>query len=127
MSSAPTVAAAVGAKGAMFTRQRLVLGALWLTAAAAAWGALEPAVTGANVDSADIVFHIVGASFAACGLLALHRRPASVVGRLMVVTAFLFFARPLLLRVDSSLARTVAFAVTTERRSAPTTASASPR
>jgi len=127
MSSAPSVAAVASAKSAMFSRQRLLLGALWLIAAAAAWGALEPAVTGANVDSADIVFHIVGASFAACGLLAIHRRPSSLVGRLMVVTAFLFFARPLLLRVDSSLARTVAFAVTTERRSAPTTASASPR
>ena len=93
------------------SRRGLVLAGLWVTAAAAQWGALRPVLTGEHADPPVILYHVIGASFAVCGLLALYRRPDGRTGRLMVVTGFLFFARPLLGRVDSSLAQTVGMAI----------------
>jgi signal transduction histidine kinase len=89
----------------------LVLAALWVTAAAAQWAALRPALTGEHASAAVILYHLVGASFAACGLLAWYRRPDGRTGQLMVATGFLFFFRPLLSRVDSSLAQTVGMTI----------------
>jgi signal transduction histidine kinase len=89
----------------------LVLVGLWVIAVAAQWGALRPVVSGEHVGPAVILYHLVGASFAACGLLAWYRRPHGRTGRLMVLTGFLFFARPLLSRVDWSLAQTMGVAV----------------
>jgi signal transduction histidine kinase len=91
--------------------RRVVLAGLWVIAVAAQWGALQPVVSGEHVRPAEVLLHLVGASFAACGLLAWYRRPDGRTGRLMVVTGFLFFARPLLSRVDSSLSQTVAVAI----------------
>jgi signal transduction histidine kinase len=87
-----------------------VLAALWVTAAAAQWAALRPALTGEHTSAAVILYHLVGASFAGCGLLVWYRRPESPTGPLMVMTGFLFFGRSLLSRVDSSLAQTVGMA-----------------
>src|SRR5438105_2819902 len=67
-SSAVVVRSAVG-------RRRFVLAGLWVIAAAAQWGALWPAVSGEHSSAAKIALHVVGGSFAACGLLAWHRRP----------------------------------------------------
>ena len=92
-------------------RRSFVLAGLWVTAAAAQWGALRPAVSGEHSSAAKIVLHVVGGSFAACGLLAWHRRPDGRTGRLMVVTGFLLFAGPLLSRVDWRLAQTLAVAI----------------
>ena len=100
-----------GSLNSVVSRRRLVLAGLWVTAAAAQWGALRPVVTGEHKSSAVILYHVVGASFAVCGLLAWYRRPDSRTGPLMVVTGFLFFARLLLSRVDSSLAQTVGMAI----------------
>jgi signal transduction histidine kinase len=88
-----------------------VLAGLWLTAAAAQWAALEPVLAHRHANPSVIVYHVVGASFAACGLLAWHRRPESRTGLLMVATGFLFFARPLLGRVDSALAQTTGLVI----------------
>jgi signal transduction histidine kinase len=84
---------------------------LWLTAAAAQWGALRPVVTGEHADAPVILYHVVGASFAACGLLVWHRWPDGRTGRLMVATGFLLFLRPLLSRIDWPLAQTVGMAI----------------
>jgi signal transduction histidine kinase len=92
-------------------RRSFVLAGLWVTAAAAQWGALRPAVSGEHSSAAKIVLHVVGGSFAACGLLAWYRRPDGRTGRLMVVTGFLLFAGPLLSRVDWPLAQTLAVAI----------------
>ena len=52
----------------------------------------------APIQGIEVVFTLVGGSFAACGLLAWRRRPDSRSGLLMVATGFLFFvvaaARP---------------------------------
>ena len=53
-----------------------------------------------------IVFRIVGGLFAACGLVAWRRRPDNHSGRLMTATGLAFLASPLLLQLDSPLART---------------------
>src|SRR4051794_5221112 len=91
-------------------RRSVVLAALWVTAAAAQWAALRPALTGEHTSPEVILYHLVGASFAACGLLAWYRRPDSRTGPLMVATGFLFFARSLLSRLDWPLAQTVGMA-----------------
>jgi signal transduction histidine kinase len=63
---------------------------MWVLAAAAALGALVPIVfrDGAPVDGADLVYRLVGGSFAAFGLVAWHRRPDSRTGPLMVATGY---------------------------------------
>ena len=51
--------------------------AMWLLTGAAAFGALIPVIFNrdAPVVAADLVYRLVGASFAAFGLIAWHRRP----------------------------------------------------
>ena len=88
-----------------------MLAGLWVTVAAAQWGALRPVVSGEHASASEILLHVVGGSFAACGLLAWYRRADGRTGRLMVMTGFLFFVRPLLSRLDWSLAQTVGVAI----------------
>jgi signal transduction histidine kinase len=82
-----------------------------MTAAAAEWAALRPVVFQEHVQPEVVLYHVVGGSFAACGLLAWHRRPQSRVGPLMVVTGLLFFVHVTLGRLHSSLAETIGIAV----------------
>jgi signal transduction histidine kinase len=89
-------------------KQKLLLAALWIATAAAQWGALQPTLARGHLQPAVLLYHVVGASFAACGLLAWRRRPESLVGLLMVVTGYLFYARLLLSRLDSSFVQTFA-------------------
>jgi signal transduction histidine kinase len=72
---------------------------------------LGPVLAGEHATAPEILLHLVGASFAACGLVAWYRRPEGRTGRLMVVTGFLFFARPLLSRVDWPVAQTIGVAI----------------
>jgi signal transduction histidine kinase len=51
----------------------------------------------------------VGGSFAACGLIAWHRRPDNASGRLMTATGFAFYVSPLLGLLDHPLARTLGY------------------
>src|SRR3954451_6013534 len=100
-----------GSMSTAFSRRRLLLAGLWLTAAAAEWAALRAVVFQEPVRPEVVLYHVVGGSFAACGLLAWHRRPASRAGPLMVVTGRLFFVHVTLGRLDSSFAETVGIAV----------------
>ena len=61
----------------------------------------------APVQGLQVVFGLVGGSFAACGLVAWRRRPDSRSGALMTATGFAFFIYPLLSQIDAPLAATV--------------------
>src|SRR4051794_36142342 len=52
---------------------------LWTLAVAAEFGALVPIIFGSatEIEGADVVYRLVGGSFAAFGLIAWHRRPDS--------------------------------------------------
>ena len=60
--------------------------AMWAAAVAAEFGVLVPVIFahGAPHAGYDIAFRLLGGSFAACGLIAWHRRPDSRSGALMV-------------------------------------------
>jgi hypothetical protein len=59
------------------------------------------------VSGIDVVFGLVGGSFAASGLVAWWRRPDSRTGALMTATGFAFFISPLLRQLDGAVAYTV--------------------
>jgi len=84
---------------------------MWVAVVAAEFGALAPFIFGPDVpiEPVQIVFRLVGGSFAACGLVAWHRRPDSYSGRLMTATGFAFFASPLLAQLDSPIAITASY------------------
>jgi signal transduction histidine kinase len=54
----------------------------------------------------DVVFSLVGGSFAAFGLIAWRRRPDSRSGVLMTATGFAFMVPPILSQLDGALAHT---------------------
>jgi signal transduction histidine kinase len=83
--------------------------ALWIAVAVAEALALRPVLfdRDAPVQGIEVVFTLVGGSFAACGLIAWRRRPDSRSGLLMVTTGFLFFVSPLLGQLDGELANTL--------------------
>ena len=60
----------------------------------------------APIRGLDVVFTLVGGSFAAFGLVAWHHRPDSRSGMLMTATGFGFFISPLLGQVDGPVAAT---------------------
>jgi signal transduction histidine kinase len=84
--------------------------ALWAAAVAAEVAVLRPALfdRDAPVQGLEVVFACVGGSFAACGILAWHRRPDSRSGAWMTATGFAFFLPALLGQLDSALAGTLA-------------------
>jgi signal transduction histidine kinase len=89
-------------------RPRAVWALLWVLAAAATFGALAPVLfRHVPFEPIDVAFRIVGASFAACGLVAWRRRPDNRSGLLMTATGFALFATPLLAQVDAPLAQTL--------------------
>ena len=61
---------------------------------------------GDPVPGWDVLYRLIGGSFAACGLIAWHRRPDSRSGRLMTATGFAFFITPLLSQLDAPVAQT---------------------
>jgi signal transduction histidine kinase len=85
--------------------------ALWAAAAVAEFGALVPVLFPGDLPVAgiDVAFRLIGGSFAACGLVAWHRRPDSRSGLLMTATGFAFFVSPLLSQVDWLPAQAVAY------------------
>ena len=81
--------------------------ALWTLAVAAEFGALVPIIFGdAPVEGADVVYRLVGGSFAAFGLVAWHRRPDSRSGPLMTATGFGLLVSLLLKQIHTGVALT---------------------
>jgi len=89
--------------------RRAVLAALWCAAVAAEAVALRPVLLDRDtpIQGIEVVFSLVGFSFAACGLVAWRRRADSRSGLLMTATGFLFFVAPLLGQLDGAFANTV--------------------
>lgn len=58
---------------------------------------LSPTMTGAGsaLDAVTVLFHLIGGSFAACGLIAWRRRPDNRTGAWLVATGVGFFVAPL--------------------------------
>src|SRR3954463_599439 len=80
---------------------------MWTLAVAAEFGALVPIIFGdAAVVGADVVYRLVGGSFAAFGLIAWHRRPDSRSGPLMTATGFGLLVSLLVKQIDTGLAQT---------------------
>lgn len=81
----------------------------WTLTAAAVFGAMAPVIfRHVPFTPIDLVFRLVGGSFAACGLVAWRRRPDSRTGALMTATGAAFFVSPLLGQVPYPLAQTAA-------------------
>jgi signal transduction histidine kinase len=82
--------------------------ALWAAAIAAELAVLAPVVFGDEpAPGFRIVFRLIGGTFAACGLIAWHRRPDSRSGPLMIATGFGLFIEPLFGQFDSPTLQTV--------------------
>ena len=81
---------------------------LWTAAVAAELGALVPILTrgDAPLVAADVVYRLVGGSFAAFGLVAWHRRPDSRTGLLMTATGFGLIVSLLLKQIHAGVALT---------------------
>ena len=84
--------------------------ALWTAAVAAEVAVLRPALFDRDtpVQGLEVVFACVGGSFAACGLIAWHRRPDSRSGALMTATGFAFSLPAVWGQIDAPLAGTLA-------------------
>jgi signal transduction histidine kinase len=82
--------------------------ALWTAAVAAEAGALVPILTRGDTPlvAADVVYRLVGGSFAAFGLVAWHRRPDSRTGLLMTATGFGLLVSLLLKQIHAGVALT---------------------
>src|SRR3954465_3730438 len=81
---------------------------MWTLTVAAEFGALVPIIFAADVaiEPADLVYRLVGGSFAAFGLLAWRRRPDSRSGPLMTATGFGLLVGLLLEQVDTGVTLT---------------------
>jgi signal transduction histidine kinase len=75
--------------------------ALWALAGAIQIVALLPVIRGQALPGWDVIFRLVGGSFAACGLVAWRRRPDSHSGRLMYATGIASFAYPVLFQIHA--------------------------
>jgi signal transduction histidine kinase len=82
---------------------------LWALALAAELGALIPILFPgeASVAGADVVYRLVGGSFAACGIVAWQRRPDSRSGPLMMATGFGLLVSLLLNQIHAGVTLTL--------------------
>ena len=78
-------------------------------ALAAEFGALVPIIFPGEtpVEGADVVYRLVGGSFAAFGVIAWHRRPDSLSGPLMTATGFGLLVSLLLKQIESGVTLTL--------------------
>ncbi|MDA0162470.1 histidine kinase [Solirubrobacter ginsenosidimutans] len=95
-------------QGSSRTHGLLFWAALWAAAIVCEFLALWPVLSsgGDPVQGWDVLYRLIGGSFAACGLIAWHRRPDSRSGLLMTATGFAFFITPLLSQLDAPAAQT---------------------
>src|SRR3954470_21483506 len=91
------------------TRSPWFWGVLWIATAAAGFIAQIPVLTdrGPPVPVDEVLHNLSGVSFAACGLVAWHRRPDSAVGPMLTVTGFGVLLSAILGQVDAPLAFTL--------------------
>ncbi len=82
---------------------------LWALALLAGFGSIAQFLLEQEspVEPVQVVFRLVGFSFAACGLIAWRRRPDSHSGRLLTATGFAFCVSPLLALAGSPVALTL--------------------
>jgi signal transduction histidine kinase len=83
---------------------------LWALAVAAEFGALVPVLFPGEepVETVQVIYRLIGGSFAACGLIAWRRRPDSRSGQLMTAAGVGFFLSPLLSQFHAPIAQTAA-------------------
>jgi signal transduction histidine kinase len=113
--SAPWAAAATGHRSpdvlsrfAVSARHPAFWPALWGLVVATELVVLAPIVLGDEpTPGYRVVFRLIGGSFAACGLIAWHRRPDSRSGPLMIATGFGLFVEPLFGQFHSAELQTV--------------------
>jgi signal transduction histidine kinase len=84
--------------------------ALWAAAIAGEFGALVPVIFPGDerVETVQVIYRLIGGSFAACGLIAWRRRPDSRSGQLMAAAGAGFFISAILSQFDPPLAQTAA-------------------
>ena len=84
--------------------------ALWAVAIAAEFGALVPVIFPGEerVETVQVIYRLIGGSFAACGLIAWRRRPDSRSGLLMAVAGAGFFVSAIISQFDPPVAQTTA-------------------
>src|SRR3954451_15610973 len=82
---------------------------LWIATAAAGVIAQIPALMyrGPPVPVEEVLHNLSGVSFAACGLIAWHRRPDSAIGLMLTVAGFGVLVPAILGQIHSPLAFTL--------------------
>jgi signal transduction histidine kinase len=88
-------------------RRRGFWPALWAVAVAAELGVLAPVVQ-RGAEPLEVIFRLIGGSFAACGLIAWRRRPDSRSGLLMTAVGFAFLLPELARDHDGPFSQTMA-------------------
>ena len=83
---------------------------LWAVAIGAEFAALVPVIWPGeeHVETVQVIYRLIGGSFAACGLIAWRRRPDSRSGQLMAAAGAGFFVSAILSQFDPPLAQTAA-------------------
>jgi signal transduction histidine kinase len=86
---------------------------LWVLAVAAELGALVPVIFPGeeHVEAVQVVYRLIGGSFAACGLIAWRRRPDSRSGLLMAAAGVGFFLSAIVGQFDAPIAQTASILV----------------
>jgi signal transduction histidine kinase len=82
--------------------------ALWALVIAAEFGALVPVLFPGeeHVETVQVIYRLIGGSFAACGLIAWRRRPDSRSGQLMAMAGVGFFLSAIISQFDAPIAQT---------------------
>jgi signal transduction histidine kinase len=86
---------------------------LWALVAAAEFAALVPVIWPGDerVETVQVIYRLIGGSFAACGLIAWRRRPDSRSGLLMTAAGAGFFLSAIIGQFDPPLAQTASILV----------------
>jgi hypothetical protein len=116
--AARNLATPVDARGAIDRLSAPVRGAgfwlaLWAAAVGAEFAALIPVIWPGEepVETVQVIYRLIGGSFAACGLIAWRRRPDSRSGLLMAGAGVGFFLSAIVGQVDTPIAQTASILV----------------